>query len=400
MARRLMALVGMAAAALLAAAVAAGPAMACAGLVTPGGNVRLVRTGTLAAYHGGLEHYITSFRFEGGGAEFGSIVPLPGIPTNIERGGDWTLQRLDREVNPPQAAALDRADGPQPAAAQAEVIEEKRIDALDITILKGGGASVGDWARQHGFKLTPDAPEVLDFYAERSPIFMAATFDAQAAEDRGQQQGDGTPIHLTIPVSNPWVPLRILGLGDSSDTKIDADVYLLTDRAPALLPQPGTPLGFGLIPLRSEQASDQLLSDLRTDKGMGWMPQSMWFTAFRVGEEAGRLRYDLAVDASGRGQPSMVWAGLRRPTKPAPPTTRPTTHPTTPATPTPTVAPTTVTAPAEIALGLPPDQVIAPKRADAESAPVDLGVALMGAGVLAGAAVATVLVARRRLLSR
>ncbi|MBV8986529.1 MAG: DUF2330 domain-containing protein [Acidimicrobiia bacterium] len=388
----------MAAAAFLAAGIAAGPAMACAGLVTPGGNVRLVRTGTLAAYHAGLEHYITSFRFEGGGAEFGSIVPLPGIPSNIERGGDWTLQRLDREVNPPLEASF--AAGRPATAQSAEVIEEKRIDALDITVLKGGGASVGDWARQHGFKLTPDAPEVLDFYAERSPIFMATRFDAQAAQDRGQQQGDGTPIHLTIPVSNPWVPLRILGLGDSGDTKIDADVYLLTDRAPALLPQPGTPLGFGLIPLRSEQASDQLLNDLRSDKGMEWVPQSMWFTAFRVGEEAGRLRYDLAVDASGRGQPSYVWAGLRRPTHPAPPTMRPTTHPTTPVTPVPTVAPTTVTAAPEIALGPPPDQLIAPKRVAAESAPVDLGLAVAGVGALGGAAVATVVFSRRRLRTR
>jgi hypothetical protein len=365
-------------------------------LVTPGGTVRLVRTGTLAAYHAGLEHYITSFRFEGGGAEFGSIVPLPAIPSDIERGGDWTLQRLDREVNPPrEAAGAAASDGPQVKAA-ALVVEEKKIDALDITILEGGGASVGDWARQHGFKLTPDAPAVLDFYAERSPIFMAARFDANEARDRGQQEGDGTPIHLTIPVSNPWVPLRILGLGDSSDTKIDADVYMLTDRAPALLPQPGTPLGFGLIPLRSEQASPELLNDLRTDKGMEWVPQSMWFTAFRVGEEAGRLRYDLAVDASGRGRPSLVAAGLRRPAKPAPPTTRPTTAPL----PSSTVAPTTVTAPPEVALGPPADQLITPKRAAAQSAQVDLGLALVGVGALAGAAMATAVIARRRLFGR
>jgi hypothetical protein len=396
MARSWKAFLAVAGAALIAAGVGAGPAWACAGLVTPGGSVRLVRTGTLAAYHAGLEHYITSFRFEGGGAEFGSIVPLPGIPSDIERGGDWTLQRLDREVNPPPAAAAAApGNGPQVQAAALE-IEEKKIDALDITILKGGGASVGDWARQHGFKLTPDAPELLDFYAERSPIFMAARFDANEARDRGQQEGDGTPIHLTIPVSNPWVPLRILGFGDSSDTRIDADVYLLTDRTPALLPQPGTPLGFGLIPLRSEQASSELLNDLRTDKGMDWVPQSMWFTAFRVGEQAGRLRYDLAVDASGRGRPSLVAAGLRRPPKPAPPTTRPTT--TVPLPPS-TVAPPVTAAP-EVALGPPPDQLITPKRAAAESAPVDLGLAMVGVGALAGAAVATAVLARRRLFSR
>ena len=197
-------------------------------------------------------------------------------------------------------------------------------------------------------------------------------------------------------MSKPWVPLRILGLGDSSDAKIDADVYLLSDRTPALLPQPGTPLGFGLIPLRSEQASDRLLNDLRTDKGMGWIPQSMWFTAFHVGEEAGRLRYDLAVDASGRGRPSLVAAGLRRPPKPAPPTTRPTPV----VTPAPTVAPTKVTAPPEIALGPPSDQLISPKRTAAESAPVDFGLAVAGVGALAGAAFATVAIARRRLSSR
>src|SRR5439155_64181 len=84
------------------------------------------------------------------------------------------------------------------AAGGAEVILQTRVDALDITVLKGGGVAVGDWARTNGFVLPPDAPEVLDFYASRSPIFLAARFDADAARARGQQIGDGTPIHITI----------------------------------------------------------------------------------------------------------------------------------------------------------------------------------------------------------
>src|SRR5688572_8270107 len=77
---------------------AASPVLACAGLIGPNGAVNLVRTTTLAAYHNGVEHYVTSFSFQGGGGKFGSIVPLPGIPTKVERGGDWTLQRLIRET--------------------------------------------------------------------------------------------------------------------------------------------------------------------------------------------------------------------------------------------------------------------------------------------------------------
>src|SRR5256885_12744248 len=70
-----------------------GPASACGGLIGPNGAVNLVRTTTFAGYHDGVEHYVTAFKFAGGGGKFGSIVPLPGIPTDVTRGGDWTLQR-------------------------------------------------------------------------------------------------------------------------------------------------------------------------------------------------------------------------------------------------------------------------------------------------------------------
>ena len=87
-------------------AVFAGPAGACGGLVGENGTIQLVRTSTLAAYHDGVERYVTSFEFVGEGAEVGSIIPLPDVPTSVERGGDWTLQRLAREVAPPRREAL------------------------------------------------------------------------------------------------------------------------------------------------------------------------------------------------------------------------------------------------------------------------------------------------------
>ena len=84
------------------------PAMACGGLVGPGGTVQLARTTTLAGYHDGVEHYLTSFTYAGGGARFGSIVPLPGVPADVRKGGEWTLQRLVRETQP-QPEALRAA---------------------------------------------------------------------------------------------------------------------------------------------------------------------------------------------------------------------------------------------------------------------------------------------------
>jgi hypothetical protein len=288
---------------------AGGPAFACGGLIGPRGSVNLLRTTTFAGYHDGVEHYVTSFTYAGGGARFGSIVPLPGIPSDVRKGGEWTLQRLVRETQPQPLFA--RADGVAEASAPAQELLTVRVDALDVTVLRGGGRAVGDWARAHGFGLSVDAPEVLDFYADRSPIFLAASFDARRAAARGQRLGDGTPIHLTIPTADPWVPLRILGLGHQPADPVRADVYLLTDRRPALLPGPVGGGEHGVALEHSGPASASLLADLRSDKGMGWLPASgMWLSYLRVDTTTGELTHDLAVDASGRGHPSPVAAGL------------------------------------------------------------------------------------------
>jgi hypothetical protein len=287
---------------------AGAPAGACGGLVGENGTIRLTRTSTLAAYHDGVERYVTSFEFTGAGEEVGSIVPLPAVPTKVERGGDWTLQRLEREVRPPVAFEAASAARVGAAADQAEVLQTAQIDALDITILRGGGDAVGKWAIDHGFLLTPDAPRVLDFYSQRSKIFMAARFDAARARQLGQTSGDGTPIMLTIPTAEPWVPLRILGLGLDGTQRVDADVFLLTDHRPALRAGPT-----GLQLERSSDASPALLTDLRSDKGMGWVPRDMWLSYLRLDTAARNVDYDLAVSTHTGVPPStrMVGVGLR-----------------------------------------------------------------------------------------
>jgi uncharacterized protein DUF2330 len=302
------------------------PALACGGLIAPNGAIGLVKTSTMAGYVDGVEHYVTQFEFAGAEGEFGSIVPLPGVPTKVVRGGEWTLERLAIEVQPPVSDVAFAGAAEAASLQRVQVLEQKRIGALDITVLRGGGGAVGRWAEENGFSLTPDAPEVLEFYARRSPVFMAAKFDAAAAARRGLQVGQGTSIHLSIPTDRPWVPLRILALGQSGDAVVEADVFLLTEREPALLPAPAgseaAVTSDGLALTRSEPASDDLLVDLQGDRGMRWLPtEGMWLTYLELQEEAEDLTYDLAVDASGRGAPSPVDAGLgslsvRRPSVP------------------------------------------------------------------------------------
>jgi Uncharacterized protein conserved in bacteria (DUF2330) len=290
----------------------AGPALACGGLVAPNGAVNLVKTTTLAAYVDGVEHYVTSFEFSGaGGGKFGSIVPLPEVPTDVSRAGRWTLQRLVQEVSPPQPVLLEAAGAASAARSSAEVLMTERVSALDIVILKGGGDEVGTWAKDNGFSLPPDAPEVLDFYARRSPIFMAVRFNLARAQARNLQSGDGVPVHLTIPTERPWVPLRILGLGRQASEIVEADVFLLNESKPAVLPgTAASGAARGLVLERSEPASEVLLKDLAGDRGMKWLPaQDMWLDYIRISVPAGELRHDLALSVDGSA-PSRVDAGF------------------------------------------------------------------------------------------
>ena len=130
-------------AALVVVALSAAPAFACGGLIGPNGAVNLLRTTTLAGYHNGDEHYITAFQFAGGGGSFGSLTPLPGDPVEGREG---------RRLDPPAPHPRDRsvAEGnflrlAAPAAAgSAEELMKVRIDALDITVLRGGPDEVGN----------------------------------------------------------------------------------------------------------------------------------------------------------------------------------------------------------------------------------------------------------------
>lgn len=272
-----------------------GAALACGGLIAPGHAEVLRKATTLSAWHAGFEHYVTGFRFAGSASSFGYIVPLPGVPTKIEKGGGWTLERLEREINPaPEifagaALAEDRA---------VEVLQKVRIEALDITVVRGGGADVAAWARKHGFDLTPDTPRILGRYSSSGAVFALAKFDRVEATERGLIEGQGQTIHFTIPLSAPWIPLQILALGKGAPQVVEADLFVLTDHAPSLSPQIWDMPGMSLRAYR--QADPLLLQDLRSDEGMEWLPEKgMWLTALSLSTPAGALAYDLSIDGGG-----------------------------------------------------------------------------------------------------
>src|SRR5437588_3068356 len=144
-------------------------AFACGGLVAPNGAIRLSRATTLVAWHNGIEHYMTSFTYQGDSSNFGWIVPLPAVPIKIQEGGAWTLQRLFNETHPIVHEFVNTAASVPKAADSVQVLQQVKVEALNITVVRGSGQAVLDWATANGFAVDDETHDHLLAYAQGSP---------------------------------------------------------------------------------------------------------------------------------------------------------------------------------------------------------------------------------------
>jgi hypothetical protein len=283
----------------------AAPALACGGLVAPDGAVRLGRATTLVAFHDGIEHYLTSFTYEGDEQNVGWIVPLPTAPDAVQDGGAWTLQRLEREVQPP-TNTFEAGASEASVAAPVSVILQTTVEALNITVIKGSGQGVVAWATGNGFALNDDIRSHLLIYAQASPYFMAAKFDTSKLHQRHEIQGDGTPLLITMHLAHPWVPLEVLALDGQ---QVQADLFFLTDMplntsdfaatvGQSPLSEPvGNATGFTVA--FQEPMNASLYHDLSTDRNMGWVRSDGWLTELSLDAPAEQVTYDLGITDRG-----------------------------------------------------------------------------------------------------
>ena len=281
------------------------PAAACGGLIAPNGAIRLERATTLVAWHDGVERYLTSFSYNGSASSFGWIVPLPAVPEKVEEGGGWTLQRLFRETHP-QPQIFDLAFAAQRASpTTAEVLQQVQVRALDITVLRGSGQAVLDWAAENGFAVDAETRAHVVHYAQGSPIFMAAKYNAGRAQQQRLLFGDGAPVLITLKIPHPWIPFEVLAAG----AQVQADLYLLSDkpvntsewRALIGVSGVGTAVqgaeGFSLE--FQEKMTDSLYRDLSTDKNMRWVRKDSWLSYLTLNAPDDKVTYDMSVTPMG-----------------------------------------------------------------------------------------------------
>jgi hypothetical protein len=180
-----------------------------------------------------------------------------------------------------------------------------QVQALDITVLRGSGQAVLDWASENGFAVDAETRAHILQYAKGSPIFMAAKYNAGRAQKQRLLFGDGAPVLITMKIPHPWVPFEVLAAGQ----QVQADLYLLSDKPVntsewrALIGASGVGTkvqgaeGFSLE--FQEKMTDSLYHDLSTDKNMGWVRRDSWLTYLTLNAPDNKVTYDLSVTPMG-----------------------------------------------------------------------------------------------------
>ncbi len=294
-------------------AMTATTAWACGFLVAENGSIRLdTFTAASILEENGDAHYVTAFTFNGSPESFGAVIPLPDVPVEVEKAPGWFLQRLVRETSPQRdtlvAEAATADDG------GAEVIAAYEVDALDIVILRGGGQSVLDWAADNGFDLgvadgdaddQSDAVAMLDFYAERSPIFAAIKFDNQRAAEQELNAGEGIPVRFSFTGQDQaWIPVKVLGFDKPVGETVVADLFLMTPGRPTVLG--GNVEGTEVTFQQHYDADSDLVFDLTDDERAEWVPTDFTLTRVDVRTKTELIDWDIAARV-GRW-PDATWA--------------------------------------------------------------------------------------------
>ena len=188
----------------------------------------------------------------------------------------------------------------------AEVILETKIDALDITVLKGGGDEVGRvGARQ---RLPPHARRARDARLLRPP-----QPDLHGRPLRRLPRRRARPGRRRRHADHAHDPDRpAVGAAADPQPRPRGERVRRGRRVPAHR-RAAEPAGRRPRPHPRPQRGAPTTccsSDLRSDVGMEWVPDEMWFTYLQVGTEAGALDYDLAISADPTTPPTITDTGV------------------------------------------------------------------------------------------
>lgn len=165
-------------------------------------------------FENNTETLIISTTFEGDAKKFAWIIPTPSQPkvskapynlfSSLEK-----LTETERNYYPQPLGVMEMAPSAEKGVT---VIEEKKVDIYDITVLSATDKnSLYDWLKENGYNYPASGKYILDDYINNNWIFTAIKIDSESLTVAQEQlrRGTANPIKLVFSSDKIVYPLKI-----------------------------------------------------------------------------------------------------------------------------------------------------------------------------------------------
>jgi hypothetical protein len=189
------------------------PAQACAPAPRAGLFARVTGEAALVVWDADakVEHFVRTARFEGGGEDFGFLVPTPTRPTLAE--AEDPFGALERYTRPPIIRQVDSvsfdprflclgpnyigASGPPPGSVR--VLETTLVSGYEASVLAASDTTaLLAWLAEHRYDARPALRDWLDVYVRAGWIVTAFKV----------VDGATAPVRMSFPTDRPFFPYR------------------------------------------------------------------------------------------------------------------------------------------------------------------------------------------------
>lgn len=166
-----------------------------------------------------VETLIISITFRGNAKDFSWIVPTPSRP-EVEKSTDELFTAMEKLTQPEigyrpmpmYGGALEEA----PATKGVEVIETKKVEYYDITVLEADDPeALVKWLNENEYQFPTEAKYLLDDYINNKWYFTAIKIDTKSLSEGVETQlreGHAVPLKFTFTSSKIVYPLKISGI--------------------------------------------------------------------------------------------------------------------------------------------------------------------------------------------
>lgn len=166
-------------------------------------------------FENNTETLILSTTFQGNAKDFSWIIPTPAQP-QVDKGAYGIFEALQDLTNVYESRSFDYSTplgvGAMPEKATVNVIEQKKIDVYDITVLEANDKeALYTWLKDNGYNYPEYGKTVLDDYIRNSWFFTAVKINAEdlALAENRLNTGTITPLKLTFASDKIVYPLKI-----------------------------------------------------------------------------------------------------------------------------------------------------------------------------------------------